>query len=172
MALFTSVEFNSLNDLFLNQIEDLYDAENRLTKALPKMAEAAHSGQLKQAIQQHLTETQGHVSRLETIFRELKVEPKRETCQAMKGLIAEGDEMIDAKGDPEVKDAALIAAAQRVEHYEISGYGTVRTFAQRLGLTKIANLLQQTLLEEVAADKKLTTIAESSVNVQAAGSSR
>ncbi len=172
MALFTSVEFNSLNDLFLNQIEDLYDAENRLTKALPKMAEAAHSGQLKQAIQQHLTETQGHVSRLETIFRELKVEPKRETCQAMKGLIAEGEEMIDAKGDPEVKDAALIAAAQRVEHYEISGYGTVRTFAQRLGLTKIANLLQQTLLEEVAADKKLTTIAESSVNVQAAGSSR
>lgn len=172
MALFTSVEFNSLNDLFLNQIEDLYDAENRLTKALPKMAEAAHSGQLKQAIQQHLTETQGHVSRLETIFRELKVEPKRETCQAMKGLIAEGEEMIDAKGDPEVKDSALIAAAQRVEHYEISGYGTVRTFAQRLGLTKIANLLQQTLLEEVAADKKLTTIAESSVNVQAAGSSR
>lgn len=172
MALFTSVEFNSLNDLFLSQIEDLYDAENRLTKALPKMAEAAHSSQLKQAIQQHLTETQGHVSRLETVFRELNVEPKRETCQAMKGLIAEGEEIIDAKGDPEVKDAALIAAAQRVEHYEISGYGTVRTFAQRLGLTKITNLLQQTLLEEVAADKKLTTIAESSVNVQAAGSSR
>ena len=119
-----------------------------------------------------MAETQEHVSRLETIFRELNVEPKRETCQAMKGLIAEGEEMINAKGDSEVKDAALIAAAQRVEHYEISGYGTGRTFAQRLGLTKVANSLQQTLTEEVAADKKLTTIAESSVNVQAAGASR
>ena len=168
MALFSSVELNSLNDLFLNQIEDLYDAENRLTKALPKMAEAANSSQLKQAIETHLTETRGHVSRLETIFRELNVEPKRETCEAMKGLIAEGEEMIGAKGDPEVKDAALIAAAQRVEHYEISGYGTARTFAQRLGLTQAANLLQQTLNEEVAADKKLTTVAESSVNPQAA----
>ncbi len=168
MALFSSIELNSLNDLFLNQIEDLYDAENRLTKALPKMAEAANSSQLKQAIETHLTETRGHVSRLETIFRELNVEPKRETCEAMKGLIAEGEEMIGAKGDPEVKDAALIAAAQRVEHYEISGYGTARTFAQRLGLTQAANLLQQTLNEEVAADKKLTTVAESSVNPQAA----
>jgi ferritin-like metal-binding protein YciE len=172
MPLFTSVEFNSLNDLFVNQIEDLYDAENRLTKALPKMAEAANSSQLKQAFQQHLTETQGHVSRLETIFRELGVEPKRETCEAMKGLITEGEEMISAKGDPEVKDAALIAAGQRVEHYEMSGYGTARTFAQRLGLTQAANLLQQTLNEEAAADKKLTAIAESSVNRQAVGASR
>jgi len=172
MPLFTSVEFNSLNDLFVNQIEDLYDAENRLTKALPKMAEAANSSQLKQAFQQHLTETQGHVSRLETIFRELGVEPKRETCEAMKGLITEGEEMIGAKGDPEVKDAALIAAGQRVEHYEMSGYGTARTFAQRLGLTQAANLLQQTLNEEAAADKKLTAIAESSVNRQAVGASR
>ncbi len=168
MALFSSVELNSLNDLFLNQIEDLYDAENRLTKALPKMAEAANSSQLKQAIEAHLTETRGHVSRLETIFRELNVEPKRETCEAMKGLIAEGEEMIGAKGDPDVKDAALIAAAQRVEHYEISGYGTARTFAHRLGLTRAANLLQQTLNEEVAADRKLSTVAESSVNPQAA----
>ncbi|MBV8864145.1 MAG: ferritin-like domain-containing protein [Acidobacteriaceae bacterium] len=172
MPLFTSVEFNSLNDLFVNQIEDLYDAENRLTKALPKMAEAANSSQLKQAFQQHLTETQGHVSRLETIFRELGVEPKRETCEAMKGLITEGEEMIGAKGDPEVKDAALIAAGQRVEHHEMSGYGTARTFAQRLGLTQAANLLQQTLNEEAAADKKLTAIAESSVNRQAVGASR
>jgi len=170
--MFTSLEFNSLNDLFVSQIEDLYDAENRLTKALPKMAEAAQSSQLKQAFQQHLTETQGHVSRLETIFRELGIEPKRETCEAMKGLIAEGEEMIKAKGDPDVKDAALIAAAQRVEHYEISGYGTAKTFAKRLGKTQAANLLQQTENEEVAADKKLTTIAESSVNVQAASASR
>lgn len=172
MPMFTSLEFNSLNDLFVSQIEDLYDAENRLTKALPKMAEAAQSSQLKQAFQQHLTETQGHVSRLETIFRELGIEPKRETCEAMKGLIAEGEEMIKAKGDPDVKDAALIAAAQRVEHYEISGYGTAKTFAKRLGKTQAANLLQQTENEEVAADKKLTTIAESSVNVQAASASR
>jgi ferritin-like metal-binding protein YciE len=168
MPLFSSTEFNSLKDLFVNQLADLYDAESRLTKALPKMAEAAHSPQLKQAIETHLTETKGHLSRLESIFRDLKLEPKGETCEAMKGLVLEGSQVITAKGDPEVKDAALIAAAQRVEHYEISGYGTARTFAQRLGLTQAANLLQQTLTEEVAADKKLTTIAESSVNVQAA----
>ncbi|MGA8026141.1 MAG: ferritin-like domain-containing protein [Bryobacteraceae bacterium] len=171
MGLFTSTEFNSFKDLFVDQIEDLYDAEQRLTEALPKMADAATSNQLKQAFQKHLGETQGHVSRLETIFREINVEPKRETCQAMKGLIAEGEEMIDAKGNPDIKDAALIAAAQRVEHYEISGYGTARSFARRLGLAQAASLLQQTLDEEAAADEKLNQIAESSVNAQAAGSS-
>jgi ferritin-like metal-binding protein YciE len=168
MALFTTTELNSFQDLFVYEIEDLYDAENRLTKALPKMADAATSSQLKQAIEQHLTETQGHVSRLETIFREMNMEPKRETCEAMKGLISEGEEVVEAKGDPDVKDAAIIAAAQRVEHYEISGYGTARSFAQRLGLTQAANLLQQTLDEEAAADKKLNEIAESAVNRQAA----
>jgi ferritin-like metal-binding protein YciE len=167
MPLFTT-DLNSFKDLFVNQIEDLYDAENRLTKALPKMADAASASQLKQAFQHHLTETQGHVSRLETIFRELNLEPKRETCEAMKGLIAEGEEMIKAKGDADVKDAALIAAAQRVEHYEISGYGTARAFAKRLGMTQAANLLQQTLSEEESADRKLNLIAESSVNVHAA----
>jgi ferritin-like metal-binding protein YciE len=168
MALFTTTELNSFQDLFVYEIEDLYDAENRLTKALPKMADAATSSQLKQAIEQHLTETQGHVSRLETIFREMNMEPKRETCEAMKGLISEGEEVVEAKGDPDVKDAAIIAAAQRVEHYEISGYGTARSFAQRLGMTQAANLLQQTLDEEAAADKKLNEIAESAVNRQAA----
>ncbi|HZQ53472.1 MAG TPA: ferritin-like domain-containing protein [Bryobacteraceae bacterium] len=168
MSLFSSTEFNSFKDLFVNQIEDLYDAENRLTSALPKMADAANSSQLKQAIRQHLTETQGHVSRLESIFREINVEPKRETCQAMKGLIAEGEEMISAKGDPDIKDAALIAAAQRVEHYEMSGYGTARAFARRLGLTQAANLLQQTLDEEKAADQKLNQLAEAGINQQAA----
>jgi ferritin-like metal-binding protein YciE len=123
---------------------------------------------LKQAFQSHLGETQGHVARLETIFRAVNVAPKRETCEAMKGLISEGEEMIGATGDSDVKDAALIAAAQRVEHYEISGYGTARTIAQQLGLTDVAALLQQTLEEEKAADHKLTTIAESSVNVRAA----
>ena len=172
MTLFATTEFNSLKDLFINQIEDLYDAENRLTKALPKMAEAAHSPQLQQAFQTHLTETQGHVSRLETIFREINIEPKRETCEAMQGLISEGEEMIKAKGDSDVKDAALIAAGQRVEHYEMSGYGTARTFAQRLGLMQAANLLQQTLNEEVGADRKLNQIAEGSVNQQAAATAR
>ncbi|MBV8810292.1 MAG: ferritin-like domain-containing protein [Acidobacteriaceae bacterium] len=160
-------EFNSLRDLFVNQIEDLYDAENRLTKALPKMAEAASSSQLKQAFTSHLRETEGHVSRLERIFAEINIDPKRETCEAMKGLISEGEDMVGAKGDPDVKDAALIAAAQRVEHYEISGYGTARAFARRIGLTQAVNLLQQTLNEEEAADRKLNDIAESSVNVQA-----
>jgi ferritin-like metal-binding protein YciE len=169
MKLFNS-EFNSLQDLLVEQLEDLYDAEKRLVKALPKMAEAAHSSQLRQAFEAHLTETEGHVSRLERIFSQIRVEPKRETCQAMKGLIAEGEEMIGAKGNPDVKDAALIAAAQRVEHYEMSGYGSARTFAQRLGHTDVANTLQQTLNEEAAADEKLTRIAESSVNVQASAS--
>jgi ferritin-like metal-binding protein YciE len=169
MSLFTSTEFNSFQDLFLNQIEDLYDAENRLTEALPKMAEASSSPQLRKAFENHLTETQGHVSRLEQIFRAMNIEPKRETCQAMKGLIAEGEEMIKAKGDPEIKDAALIAAAQRVEHYEMSGYGTARSFANRLKLAQAAGLLQQTLQEEKAADEKLSSIAESSVNAQAVG---
>jgi ferritin-like metal-binding protein YciE len=167
MPLFTTTEFNSFDDLFVNQIEDLYDAENRLTKALPKMAEAANSSQLKQAFQSHLTETEGHVSRLEQIFREINLEPTRETCEAMKGLIAEGEEMIKAHGDPNVKDAALIAAAQRVEHYEMAGYGTARAFAMRLGLTPAVNLLEQTLQEEKAADQKLTMIAESAVNQKA-----
>jgi len=169
MALFGGNEFNSLDDLFVNQIEDLYDAENRLTKALPKMADAAASSSLKQAFQSHLRETEGHVARLETIFREVKVDPKRETCEAMKGLISEGEDMVSATGDSDVKDAALIAAAQRVEHYEISGYGTARTIAQRLGLTDVGALLQETLEEEKAADQKLSTIAESSVNVRASG---
>ena len=168
MPLFTSTEFNSFKDLFVEQIKDLYDAENRLTEALPKMADAATSSQLKQAFQSHLRETEGHVARLEQVFQQINVEPKRETCEAMKGLIAEGETMIKAKGNPDVKDAALIAAAQRVEHYEMSGYGSARAFARRLGLTQAASLLQQTLEEEKAADEKLNQIAETSVNRQAA----
>ena len=168
MPLFSTTELNSFQDLFVDQIKDLYDAENRLTDALPKMADAANSSQLKQAFLNHLQETQGHVARLEQVFREINLQPERETCDAMKGLIAEGETMIKAKGDAAVKDAALIAAAQRVEHYEISGYGTARTFAERLGLTQAANLLQQTLNEEKAADEKLNQIATTSVNRQAA----
>jgi ferritin-like metal-binding protein YciE len=167
MGLFSSMTLNSLNDLFLVQIEDLYDAEQRLTKALPKMAEAAHSKELKSAFTDHLRETVQHVTRLEKVFSTMGVTPNRETCEAMKGLIAEGEEVINARGEHEVKDAALIAAAQRVEHYEIAAYGTVRTLAEHLGQNEVARLLQQTLDEEGACDKKLTKIAESSVNVRA-----
>jgi ferritin-like metal-binding protein YciE len=166
MALF-NYEFNNLNDLFVQQLKDLYDSEMQLTDALPKMAQAASSSQLKDAFQDHFRETQGHVQRLEQVFRAINQAPKRETCPAMKGMIKEGSDIISAKGDPTVRDAALIAAAQRVEHYEIAGYGTVRTFAQQLGRSDLAQILQETLNEEGAADKKLTSIAESSVNQMA-----
>lgn len=168
MGLLTSEHFNTLDDLFLQQIEDLYDAEKRLTQALPKMADKATSPQLKQAFQSHLKETEGQIKRLEQVFDLLNKKPERETCAAMKGLIQEGSDVVDAKGDEDVIDAALIAAAQRVEHYEMAGYGTVRNLAKRLGHAQAADLLQQTLDEEGAADKKLTQIAESSVNTQAA----
>jgi ferritin-like metal-binding protein YciE len=167
MGLFSSMTFHSLNDVFVVQIQDLYDAEQRLTKALPKMAEAAASEPLKKAFRAHLRETEQHVARLEKIFKMIGLTPERETCEAMKGLIAEGDEVISADGDPSAKDAALIAAAQRVEHYEIAGYGTVRTLALHLGHQDAAAVLQQTLKEESACDKKLTKIAESAVNVSA-----
>jgi ferritin-like metal-binding protein YciE len=166
MALFAT-DLTSFEDLFEHEIMDLYDAEHRITEALPKMADAASSSELKQAFKSHLAETQGQVARLEQIFGMLGKDPKRTTCAAMKGLIAEGDEMIKANADPHVKDAALIGAAQRVEHYEMAGYGTARTFAERLGHAEAASLLQATLDEERNADKKLTAIAEQSVNTGA-----
>jgi ferritin-like metal-binding protein YciE len=168
MALFTpSKQYDSLETLFVDQLRDLYDAEQRLTKALPKMVEAAHNPSLKTAIQQHQRETQGQVKRLERVFELMGKKAQPETCEAMKGLISEGETVLSAKGDPNVKDAALIAAAQRVEHYEIAGYGTARTFAQRLGKPEAARLLQETLDEEGAADKKLTQLAEQSINPKA-----
>lgn len=166
MALF-NYQFNSLNDLFVQQLKDLYDGEQQLTEALPLMAKAATSSQLKNAFQEHFRETQGHVQRLEQVFRAINCEPEREACPAMKGMIKEGNDVMSAKGDPAVRDAALIAAAQRVEHYEMAGYGAVRTFAQQLGRQDLATILQQTLEEEGAADKKLTTIAQSGVNQSA-----
>jgi ferritin-like metal-binding protein YciE len=172
IRLFTSPTFNSLDDLLIEQIEDLYDAEHRLIQALPKMADAAHSPQLQSAFREHLRETEGHARILEQVFRDLNKEPERETCEAMKGLIQEGEEMVSAEGDPAVKDAALIAAAQRVEHYEISGYGTARTFAERLGLSEVARQLEQILEQEKSADKKLTEIAEENINLVAAEHSR
>jgi ferritin-like metal-binding protein YciE len=167
MGLFSSENLDSFETLFKEQLQDLYDAEQRLVKVLPKMADAAHNNNLRIAFQQHLRETQEQVKRLERVFQLMGWQAESKTCQAMKGLIEEGQEVIDAKGDPAVKDAALIAAAQRVEHYEIAGYGTVRTFAQRLGKQEAANLLQQTLDEEAATDKKLTQLAEQGINQQA-----
>jgi ferritin-like metal-binding protein YciE len=168
MGFLTRTEFNSLEDLFVEQLKDLYDAEHRLVEALPKMAEAANASGLKNAFREHLEETRNHVTRLEQVFATIGIEAERETCPAMKGLVSEGSEMIDAtRSNPAVKDAGLIAAAQRVEHYEMAGYGTARTFAQQLGLTQAADLLQSTLDEEAAADKKLTQLAVQKINVEA-----
>ncbi|MCC6802844.1 MAG: ferritin-like domain-containing protein [Anaerolineae bacterium] len=160
-------KLESLQDLLLEQLQDLYDAEHQLTKALPKMAGAASNTNLQNAFNEHLSETERHVRRLEQAFEALGKRAERKTCKAMQGLVAEGSEVIEEQGDPQVKDAALIAAAQRVEHYEIAGYGSARTFAQTLGENRVADLLQNTLDEEGAADKKLTQIAESQVNERA-----
>ena len=169
MGLFGSKTLDSLETLFVDQLQDVYDAEQRLVKALPLMARAAHDPTLKSAFEQHLSQTKNHVSRLERIFGMMGRKAESKTCSAMKGLVEEGQEVIDAGGDPEVKDAALIAAAQRVEHYEIACYGTIRTFAQRLGRHDAAGVLQETLDEEKATDEKLNRIAEQNVNAQAAG---
>lgn len=168
MGLFTGMELNSFDDLFVEQLQDLYDAEQRIIKALPSMIDAAHSSELKSAFQQHLRETESQVQRLEQVFQILGQSAKAKTCEAMKGLIREGDEVVSATGDPDVKDAALIAAAQRIEHYEIAGYGTACTFARQLGQEDAANLLHQTLEEEFATDKKLTDLAKQSINIKAA----
>ena len=153
------MQLQSLKDLFVEQLRDLYSAETQLVEALPKLASAASHDELRQAFEHHLEETRGHVDRLREVFEQLGTTPGGETCKAMKGLIAEGDEIVKAEGDSAVKDAALIAAAQRVEHYEIAGYGTVRTLAGELDLGDARDLLDQTLDEESSADKLLTKIA-------------
>ena len=165
MALFAH-EFHNLQDLFVHQLEDLYDAENRLIESLPLMSQAATSPDLKQAFDMHLRQTEGHKARLEEVFHKLNMEAKRETCKAMQGLVKEGEDMISAKGDDKVRDAGLIAAAQRVEHYEMAGYGAVRTYARQLGLQDVAQTLQRTLDEEGEADKKLTALAEGHINME------
>ncbi len=167
MGLF-SESLESFDDLFTHQLEDVYDAELQLVEALPKMASAASNPDLRTAFTSHLAETRGHAQRLEQVFQAINKQPNRTTCPAMKGLIKEGGEAINATGDPAVKDAALIASAQRVEHYEMAAYGTLRTLAQTVGLNRIVDLLQMTLDEEGRADKLLTKIAEGQVNKQAA----
>ncbi len=154
------MQLNNLKDLYIEQLRDLYSAETQLVAALPKMAQAATSADLKTAFQEHLTETKDQQKRLERIFSELGTSPQGETCKAMEGLIKEGEQVIQAMGQPAVKDAALIASAQRVEHYEMAGYGTVRTFASELGYDNAKDLLQMTLDEEGSANKKLNAIAE------------
>jgi ferritin-like metal-binding protein YciE len=153
------VQLNSLHDVFVEQLQDLYSAEQQLVTALPKMATAASHDELRQAFEHHLEETRGHVSRLDEIFGELGKSPGGETCEGMQGLIKEGEKVIGMQGSPAAKDAALIAAAQRVEHYEIAGYGTLRTLADELDLGDSKDLLDQTLDEEGHADKLLTKIA-------------
>jgi len=163
------MEMNSLQDLLIHDLKDLYNAEIQLTKALPKMAKAASDPSLKQAFQTHFAETEQHVQRLEQILQELDESPEGKKCKAMEGLIEEGKDLIDEDAEPEVMDAGLIGAAQKVEHYEIAGYGTVRTYAQMLGNDQAARLLQQTLDEEGATNKKLTELAMECINAEAEG---
>jgi len=157
----------TMENLFLDEIRDLYDAEKQLTKALPKMAKAASSQELKKALEDHLQETQGQVERLEQVFEMLEQKATGKKCAAMAGLIKEGQEVVASTSDSAVRDAGIIAAAQKVEHYEISGYGSARTFAQLLRHEDVASLLEETLNEEKMADRKLNEIAESQVNEEA-----
>jgi ferritin-like metal-binding protein YciE len=158
------MELKSLDDVLEEELKDLYSAEKQLVEALPDIVEAASSKELQDAISEHLEETRGHVKRLEEVFQAIGMEPESQHCDGMEGLISEGSEVAEADGDGDARDAALIGAAQRVEHYEIAAYGTARTLARQLGHTDAAKLLDETLDEESAADEKLTKIAEKSVN--------
>ncbi len=160
------MKVESIEDLFLDELKDLYSAEKQITKALPKLVKAASTKELSAAFDSHLQETKGHVERLEEIFQKLGKKGTGKTCEGMKGVLEEGSEVIQEIEKGPIRDAGLIAAAQRVEHYEIAGYGSVRSFAELLGKTDIVELLEETLEEEKAADEKLTKISES-VNQEA-----
>jgi ferritin-like metal-binding protein YciE len=157
----------TLEDLYTDLLKDLYSAEKQLVKALPKLAKNAESPDLQKAFQEHLRQTEGHVERIERIFTELDGSPRGKKCVGMEGLIEEGNELMQEDVEPDVLDAGMIAAAQKVEHYEIASYGTARAWAQRLGYDNAARLLQETLEEESMANEKLTRIAESHVNLEA-----
>jgi len=161
------MEMDSLKQLYLEELKDLYSAEKQIVKALPKMVKNATNPELKQAFSDHLQETEGHVERLEQIFEMLGEGTPRKKCKGMEGLIEEAKELLEQDASEEVLDAGLISKAQHVEHYEMAGYGTVRTYARELGLDEQADLLQQTLDEEGNANELLTQIAESSVNAEA-----
>jgi ferritin-like metal-binding protein YciE len=158
------MKLDTLQKLYTDELRDLYNAENQLLKALPKMAKGASSEDLKDAFEKHLEQTKGHVGRLEQIFKALGEKPKGKTCRAMKGLIEEGSEILQEDGEESILDAGIIVAAQKVEHYEIASYGSVRTFAHLLGQNKAAELLQATLDEESETNELLNRLAESIVN--------
>ena len=162
------MEMDSLQELFVEELKDLYSAEAQLLKAMPKMAKKAQHPELRQAIETHMQETQGQVERLDQIFEMLGEKAKGKKCLAMEGLINEAKEHMSEKMDPDVMDAALIGMSQKIEHYEIAGYGTARTYAKLLGNKDVQRLLQQTLDEEGKTDKLLTKLAESSINIEAA----
>jgi ferritin-like metal-binding protein YciE len=164
----SSLQLNSARDLLFEELRDLYSAENQLIEALPKMAEAAGSFELKAAFAMHLNQTRQHAARLEKVFEQLGEKAQGETSGAMKELIQEEQDLVNAQGEKDVIDAGLLGAAQRVEHYEIACYGTARALARQMGKHQIAEMLQQTLDEEEGADKQLTQIAESYVNPRAA----
>jgi len=163
------MKMETLQELYVEELQDVYDAEKQLVKALPKMAKNANNEELKAALEQHLEQTEEHVSRLERVFEELGEKPKGKKCKAMQGLLEEGKEMMEEDASEEVRDAAMIAAAQKVEHYEIATYGTLRTYAEMLGFDDQADLLQETLDEEKDTDENLTELAVSCVNLEAEG---
>jgi ferritin-like metal-binding protein YciE len=162
------MSLDSLEKLFLEELKDIYNAEKQLLRALPRMAKAAESPELQQAFNKHTKETEGQVQRLERVFQELGQSARGKTCKGMQGLVEEGKEVMEKEGEGPVIDAALIASAQKVEHYEIAAYGCLRTYAQLLGLEQAVQLLQQTLEEEEATDKILNQLAESGINEAAA----
>lgn len=161
------MELDDLRRLYVHELKDLYSAENQLLKALPKMEKAAADKDLKKAFSSHLTETERHVKRLEDVFKRLDFKPGGQKCAGMEGLIEEGSDMINEDAPAAVKDAGLIAAAQRIEHYEIAGYGVARTYAEKLGDYQAADLLQETLNEEGLADQKLSRLAQRKINFEA-----
>jgi ferritin-like metal-binding protein YciE len=158
------MSLDSLEKLFIDELRDIYNAEKQITRALPRMAKAAESPQLRQAFTNHLRETEGQIQRLERVFKDLGQAVRGKKCKGMEGLLEEGKEILEEEGEPQVLDAALIASAQKVEHYEIAAYGCLRTYAELLGHSTAAQLLQQNLQEEEAADKKLTQLGESGIN--------
>lgn len=160
------MKMESLQELYIQGLKDLYSAEKQIVRALPKMIKAADSDELRAGFEQHLEETQEQVNRLEQIFNELGVSPRGKKCVGMEGLIEEGKELMEEDAEPEVLDAGLIAAAQHIEHYEIAGYGCVRTYAELLGYNDAAKMLQKTLDEESATDEKLSELAQN-INVEA-----
>jgi ferritin-like metal-binding protein YciE len=159
-----SEKFDSLDCVFNHELKDLYDAEQRILKSLPQMAEKAHNPNLKRAFEKHRQQTEKHIERLQSVFEHRGLEPEGVKCHGIVGIISEGSDILSADGDSDAIDAALIAAAQKVEHYEMAGYGTLRTFAEHLGDNYSVELLQQTLDEEKETDYKLTQIAEAKVN--------